>query len=82
MIANSLSGDMACSIARNRGCGGFGVPEWSKERIGLAFRKRRIKIVDDCRQLKRDVDSYSEANDKDAPIPMLWDFTDDLDEAA
>jgi hypothetical protein len=48
----------------------------------LAFRQRRIQIVGDCRQLKRDVDSYNDANPKLPEIPMLFDFTDDLDEAA
>jgi len=48
----------------------------------LAFRQRRIQIVGDCRQLKNDVDSYNESHEKVPPIPMLFDFTDDLEEAA
>jgi hypothetical protein len=47
----------------------------------LAFRQRRIQIVGDCKQLKRDVDSYNDANSRLPKIPMLFDFTDDLAEA-
>ena len=47
----------------------------------LAFRQRRIQIVGDCRQLKSDVDSYNDANPGLTPIPMLFDFNDDLEEA-
>jgi hypothetical protein len=48
----------------------------------LAFRQRRIQIVGDCRQLKADVDSYNEGHEEMPPIPMLFDFSDDMDEAA
>jgi hypothetical protein len=53
-----------------------------RSHMELAFRQRRNQIVGDCRQLKNDVDSYNDANANQAVIPMLFDFTDDLEEAA
>ena len=53
-----------------------------RSHMELAFRQRRNQIVGDCKQLKSDVDSYNDANVKEPPIPMLFDFTDDLAEAA
>lgn len=43
-----------------------------------AFKGRRNQIVGDCGQLKIDVDSYNQNASKENPIPMLYDFTDDL----
>jgi hypothetical protein len=53
-----------------------------RSHMELAFRQRRNQIVGDCKQLKNDVDSYNDANASQPAIPMLFDFTDDLDEAA
>lgn len=43
-----------------------------------AFKGRRNQIVGDCVQLNTDVKSYNENLCPDNPIPMLWDFTDDV----
>jgi hypothetical protein len=53
-----------------------------RSHMELAFRQRRNQIVGDCRQLKNDVDSYNDANARQPAIPMLFDFTDDLEQAA
>lgn len=47
----------------------------------IAFRQRRQQIVGDCRQLNIDVSSYNDGHSAEPPIPMLFDFTDDLKEA-
>jgi len=45
-----------------------------------AFRQRRGQIVGECRQLKRDVDSYNQNASLDNPIPLILDFTYDVAE--
>ena len=45
-----------------------------------AFAQRREQIVNDCRQLRTDVDSYNENLNTELPIQMVFDFTDDLNE--
>ncbi len=63
------------------------VPLWedirtaSREHMGIAFQQRRQQILGDCRQLKTDVDSYNDNYNSDAPLQMIFDFTDDLTEA-
>jgi hypothetical protein len=47
-----------------------------------AFKGRRKQIVDDCVQLKTDMDSYNENVNTEAPIQTIFDFTDDLAEQA
>lgn len=46
----------------------------------VAFQQRRQQIVGDCRQLKADVDSYNQNWAKSAPIQMVFDFRNDLEE--
>ena len=46
----------------------------------LSFQQRRQGIVGDCRQLKTDADSYSEAHPERPPIQPVFDFTMDLAE--
>jgi hypothetical protein len=46
----------------------------------IAFQQRRQGIVGDCRQLKTDADSYSEAHPEQPPIQPVFDFTMDLAE--
>jgi len=46
-----------------------------------AFRGRRNQIVGDCIQLNTDVKSFNQNRSPKEPIPMLWDFTDDVLEA-
>jgi hypothetical protein len=41
---------------------------------------RRRGIVGDCFQLKMDLDHYNEENPKQAPIPLVLDFTEDVAE--
>jgi hypothetical protein len=46
-----------------------------------AFIQRRAQIVDDCVQLATDVDAYNDMNAvEQPPIPMLFDFRDDVAE--
>lgn len=49
-----------------------------REHMAIAFQQRRQQIVGDCRQLKTDVDSYNENKIPQAPIQMVFDFTEDL----
>jgi len=51
-----------------------------REHMSLAFQQRRKQIVGDCRQLKRDVDFYNQHQPEQAPIQMLFDFAEDLEE--
>lgn len=46
-----------------------------------AFAQRRKQIVGDCVQLKVDVDVYNTVNSGAPPIQMIFDFTEDLEEA-
>lgn len=46
-----------------------------------AFKGRRNQIVGDCVQLSTDVESYNDNSCPTQPIPMLWDFTDDVIES-
>lgn len=52
-----------------------------RDDIEEAFQQRRAMICTDCRHLKTDVDSYNDNGNPGEPIPMLWDFTDDLAES-
>ncbi len=45
-----------------------------------AFSQRRKQIVGDCHQLANDVGYYNRKNEKQAPIQLLLDFTDDVEE--
>jgi hypothetical protein len=45
-----------------------------------AFIQRREQIVGDCVQLATDVEVYNEMNGEQPPIPMLFDFRDDVAE--
>lgn len=45
-----------------------------------AFALRRKQVVDDCLQLKTDVDVYNDSHAKGNPIPLILDFTDDVAE--
>lgn len=46
-----------------------------------AFAQRRKQIVGDCVQLKVDVDVYNDHHQDQLPLPMVFDFTDDVAEA-
>jgi hypothetical protein len=46
-----------------------------------AFQQRRRAIVGDCKQLKNDADSYNENFNSGAAIQIIFDFTEDLEEA-
>jgi len=43
-----------------------------------AFGQRRSQIVDDCHQLKVDVDCYNDSHTSDNPIQLVLDFTMDI----
>lgn len=45
-----------------------------------SFAQRRKSIVDDCFQVKQDVDHYNDANLDETPIQIILDFTDDVSE--
>jgi hypothetical protein len=51
-----------------------------RKHMDTAFRQRRGQILGECRQLKSDVDSYNQNASPGHPIPMIFDFTDDLAE--
>jgi len=51
-----------------------------REHMERAFQQRRRQIVADCSQLKLDVDSYNENNNKAEAIQLVFDFTLDLEE--
>lgn len=46
-----------------------------------AFKGRRDQIVGDCVQLNTDVKSYNENKSSNNPIPVLFDFRDDVAES-
>jgi len=48
--------------------------------IEMAFQQRRRHILDQCGQLKNDVDYYNENRDPPKPLQMVFDFTLDLKE--
>ena len=52
-----------------------------RDDIEEAFQQRRTQVFTDCRHLKTDVDSYNDNGNPGNPIPMLFDFTDDLAES-
>lgn len=45
-----------------------------------AFIQRREQIVGDCVQLSTDVEAYNDLNKGEAPIQMIFDFRDDIEE--
>ena len=45
-----------------------------------SFGQRRKSIVDDCYQVKQDVDHYNQYHAGDKPIQMILDFRDDIAE--
>jgi hypothetical protein len=71
------------TIERN----GQQVPLWAdmatgtREHFAIGVQQRRQRIVDDCRQLRLDVDSYNaNYNSSGEPIQVVLDFTDDVAE--
>ncbi len=56
-------------------------PTTVKDDVEEAVQSRRSQIYSDCRQLKNDVDSYNDNWNREEPILMLWDFTEDLEES-
>ena len=51
-----------------------------REHMQKAFIQRREQIVGDCVQLSTDVEVYNDLNRDKPPIPMLFDFRDDIAE--
>lgn len=51
-----------------------------REHMQKAFIQRRFQIVDDCVQLATDVAAYNDMKAEQPPIPMLFDFRDDVAE--
>jgi len=52
----------------------------SRDHMERSFQQRRQAVVDDCKQLKSDVDSYNENQNAGEPIQLVLDFTDDVAE--
>ena len=52
----------------------------TRHHMEIAFQNRRQLIVNDCRQLKKDVDSYNENWNTEEPIQLCLDYTDDVAE--
>ena len=50
----------------------------SRQHMAIAFQQRRYQVVQDCFQLKWDVDSYNENLKPDRPIRLPLDFTLDV----
>lgn len=46
----------------------------------MSFGQRRKGIIGDCFQLKTDVDVYNDKNAENEPIPLVLDFTADIEE--
>lgn len=51
-----------------------------REHMQKAFIQRREQIVGDCAQLATDVEAYNAMKADQEPIPMLFDFRDDVEE--
>jgi hypothetical protein len=51
-----------------------------REHMQKAFIQRREQIVGDCVQLSTDVEVYNDISGDQPPIPMLFDFRDDIAE--
>lgn len=51
-----------------------------REHMQKAFIQRREQIVGDCLQLATDVEAYNDMKKEQPPIPMLFDFRDDVEE--
>lgn len=51
-----------------------------REHMQKAFIQRREQIVGDCVQLATDVEVYNAMKSEQPPIPMLFDFRDDVEE--
>jgi hypothetical protein len=52
----------------------------TRHHMEIAFQNRRQLIVNDSRQLKKDVDSYNDNWNDEEPIQLCLDFTDDVEE--
>ncbi len=50
------------------------------EHMEKAFAQRRRQIVGDCYQLRLDVDHFNGLNPEQKQIPLILDFTDDVEE--
>lgn len=51
-----------------------------REFMAVSFQNRRNHILGECHQLKTDVDSFNENDNTGEQIPMVFDFTLDLEE--
>lgn len=51
-----------------------------RQHMQKAFIQRREQIVGDCVQLATDVEVYNDMHKDQPPIPMLFDFRDDVAE--
>ena len=56
------------------------IDEAPRSHMEKAFAQRRRQIVGDSYQLRQDVDHYNDAHLEDAQIPLILDFTDDVEE--
>lgn len=52
----------------------------SREHMRASFALRREGIVRDCVQLRTDVDAYNGMNPSEAPVQLVLDFTEDVEE--
>ena len=51
-----------------------------RQHMEIAFQERRQQIVNDCRQLKTDLDSYNDNGNPGRPLQLVLDFTYDVEE--
>jgi hypothetical protein len=52
----------------------------TREHMERSFQQRRQGIVGDCRQLKTDVDSYNQNQNRGEALQLVLDFSDDIAE--
>lgn len=52
----------------------------SREHAEIWFQQRREQIINDCCQLKTDVDVYNDKHSEKEPFQLVLDFTEDVAE--
>jgi hypothetical protein len=52
----------------------------SRAHMEKSFAQRRELIINDCTQLKVDVDAYNELSNTPEPVQLVLDFTEDVEE--
>lgn len=69
------------TAARIREGSWIDIRDCTREQAATAFALHRQKIVKACHQLRIDVDSYNENFNPGPAIKIIFDFTEDVEEA-